>query len=206
MSIFSISMIRCYFITCLGVMAFTASAVAGSETSRETSTSESLRRFTLRQAIETAFQRNPDILRARQEIRRTKGVQIQVVSQALPHLDATAAFNYTDPSLRSGSSSGITSGSPVPTVTPVPTMTPIARAATMAPITRAATIGGNSDSFTIVSDTYDLRLTGSQLIYNGSVIPAIKGAGAAKGTAFRAASGRFQDDVLFQRSAPFARS
>jgi outer membrane protein TolC len=50
----------------------------------------------------------------------------------------------------------------------------------VAAIARAATIGGTSDSFTIVSDTYDLRLTGSQLLYNGSVIPAIRGASAAK--------------------------
>ena len=49
--------------------------------------------------------RNPAILTARQEIRRTKGVQIEVLSQALPHLDATAAFNYTDPHLRGSGSS-----------------------------------------------------------------------------------------------------
>ena len=85
----------------------------------------------MREAIETAFQRNPAILTARQEIRRTKGVQIEVLAQALPHLDATAAFNYTDPHLRGGSSSFSSTGStggvggvtptPIPSATPVPT-------------------------------------------------------------------------------------
>jgi len=166
---------RCALLAGLSLLLVTSRVDAGSETTSESSSS--LRRFTLRQAIETAFQRNPDILRARQEIRRTNGVQIQVVSQALPHLDATAAFNYTDPNLRSGSGSSVITGTPGPTATPVPTATP---APTVAKITRAATIGGTSDTFTIASDTYDLRLTGSQLLYNGSVIPAIKGAGFAR--------------------------
>jgi len=173
-------MIRCRFLTCLGVLALVFPAFAGSETrSRETTASDTRRSFTLRQAIETAFQRNPDILRARQEIRRTKGVQIQVISEALPHLDATAAFNYTDPSLRNSSGGGtiLTSPTPLPTITPVPTATP---APTMAAITSAAaSTGNNSSSPSLASNSYNLRLTGSQLLYNGSVIPAIKGAGAA---------------------------
>src|SRR5690349_13115263 len=91
----------------------TFTALAGSETTTKTSNSAvSARRFTLKQALETAFQRNPDVLRARQEIRRTKGVQIEVLSQALPHLTADAAFNWTEPSLRtsSGGGSGIITG------------------------------------------------------------------------------------------------
>ncbi|MGH7938572.1 MAG: hypothetical protein ACREFG_08700, partial [Chthoniobacterales bacterium] len=44
------------------------------------------REFTLEQAIFFAFQHNPQILNARQEIRRTKGLQIEVRADALPHL------------------------------------------------------------------------------------------------------------------------
>ena len=120
----------------LGALALASSAGAGSETA---TTSSSAPRFTLRQAIERAFQHNPAVLTARQEIRRTKGVQIQVRAQAIPHFDASGMFNHLDPNLRIGSSS----------------------------------------AFTVSDNSYNVSLTGSQLLYNGSVIPAIKGAAAA---------------------------
>src|SRR4029453_3269274 len=57
------------------------------------------RTFTLDQAILTALQRNPDILRGKQEIERTKGVILEIRAQALPHINAGATFNWTDPNL-----------------------------------------------------------------------------------------------------------
>src|SRR5215813_12556602 len=97
------SPLRCYglVVAIVGLLALAFSAPAGTESTQKT-TAVSARRFTLQQALETAFQRNPDILRARQEIRRTRGVQIEVRAQALPHLTADAAFNWTEASLRSG--------------------------------------------------------------------------------------------------------
>lgn len=164
-------MIRFRYFACLLLLTGSTLALAGSETTMKRSTSStSARRFTLREAIETAFQRNPDILRARQEIRRTKGVQIEVLSQALPHLDATAAYNYTDPALRGGSGSFITTGGGGTTPTPVPSATPLPSAT---PGTTTFTSSGITDY------SYNLRLTASQLLYNGSVIPAIRGAGSA---------------------------
>ena len=127
---------RHQFAVFLGVLALASSAGAGSETA---TTSSSAPRFTLRQAIERAFQHNPAILTARQEIRRTKGVQIQVRAEAIPHLDASGMFNHIAPSLRVGTES----------------------------------------AFSLSDNSYNVNLTGSQLIYNGSVIPAIKGAAAA---------------------------
>ena len=171
MHVSSAPMIRFRFLVSLTLIACSTLALAGSETTRTTSTSSSsARRFTLREAIETAFQRNPDILRARQEIRRTKGVQIEVLSQALPHLDASAAYNYTDPALRGGSGSSFTTTTggtptPVPSATPLPSATP-----------------GTTTTFTssgLTDYSYNLRITASQLLYNGTIIPAIRGAGAA---------------------------
>lgn len=163
----------------LVAIGISAVALAGTETTttRTTETRSQARRFTLREAIETAFQRNPSILTARQEIRRTKGVQIELLAQALPHLDATAAFNFTDPHLRgsSFSSTGSTGGvggvtpSPIPSATPVPTATPVG--------------GTNVTLVSITDNSYNVRLTGSQLLYNGSVVPAILGAGAARNAA-----------------------
>ena len=60
------------------------------------------RRFTLRRAIETALIQNPDILRARQEIERTKGLVVEVRAQALPNVEADAVFQQTDSDLRNG--------------------------------------------------------------------------------------------------------
>ena len=153
-----------------------AIAFAGTESIHESTSSSGARQFTLRQAVEFAFQHNPAILTARQEIRRTKGMQIEVVAQALPHLDATAAFNYTDPSLRGGTGSftststgGGVTPTPLPTITPTPSPGPSASPGTT-----------TTNSFGISDNSYNLRLTASQLLYNGSVIPAIRGAGLTR--------------------------
>jgi outer membrane protein TolC len=175
-------MIRLRLAVCLTLLALVSFALAGSETTQvKTASSTSTRRFTLREAIETAFQRNPDILRARQEIRRTQGVQIEVLSQALPHLDATAAFNYTDPNLRGGSGSSsitttTTGGGATPTA--APTATPLPSASPGTTTTTTFTSSGLTDY------SYNLNLTASQLLYNGSVIPAIRGAGSAANASF----------------------
>src|ERR1700720_3651615 len=99
------------FFLCVGI--FTAfgilggPAFAGTEgtggnerTSRGAATSAGkLPTFTLDQAILTALQRNPTLLNAEQEIKRTKGVIIQVRAQALPQINANANFQWVDPNL-----------------------------------------------------------------------------------------------------------
>ena len=73
---------------------------AGSEGRyRETVSSSRVPTFTLDQAILTALQRNPTLLNAEQEIKRTKGVIIQVRAQALPQINANANFQWVDPNL-----------------------------------------------------------------------------------------------------------
>src|SRR6059036_2630657 len=52
--------------------------------------------FTLNQAILTAVQRNPTLLNAEQEIKRTRGVIIQVRAQALPQVTARGNFEWID--------------------------------------------------------------------------------------------------------------
>src|SRR5205809_3393781 len=65
----------------------------------ETSSARGVPTFTLDQAILTALQRNPDLLVAEQEIKRTKGVIIEIRAQALPHITAAGSFEWTDPNL-----------------------------------------------------------------------------------------------------------
>jgi outer membrane protein len=64
-----------------------------------TATRAGIPRFTLDQAILTALQRNPDILRARQDIERTKGLYIEMRSAILPQLNGVADFQDVDPHL-----------------------------------------------------------------------------------------------------------
>src|SRR5215470_18722634 len=94
---------------CLGIAAmFGVSghpSFAGTEgryesTSRTRRTSEAaVPTFTLNQAILTAVQRNPTLLNAEQEIKRSRGVIIQVRAQALPQVGANANFQWVDPHL-----------------------------------------------------------------------------------------------------------
>src|SRR5712671_36627 len=76
----------------------------GSETTRSSSETRSVGRvptFTLDQAILTALQRNPTLLNAEQEIKRTRGVIIQVRAQVLPQINVNGRYDWTDPNLRS---------------------------------------------------------------------------------------------------------
>src|ERR1700730_4546346 len=79
-------------------------------TGRGTSSSHKVPTFTLDQAILTALQRNPTLLIAEQEIKRTKGVIIQVRAQALPNISARGNFDWTDPLLIGARIFGNTTG------------------------------------------------------------------------------------------------
>jgi len=94
----------------LVVSGFAASMIAASSLARAdtgegststggTSSSGKVPTFTLDQAILTALQRNPTLLNAEQEIKRTKGVIIQVRAQALPQINVNGTFEWTDPNL-----------------------------------------------------------------------------------------------------------
>src|SRR5881392_4201196 len=91
----------------LGQLAF-----GGSDTrsASETRSVGKVPTFTLNQAILTALQRNPALLNAEQEIKRTRGVIIQVRAQVLPEVTARAKYEWTDPHLVGARISGTTTG------------------------------------------------------------------------------------------------
>src|SRR6266496_4472360 len=136
--------------------------------------------FTLNQAILTAVQRNPTLLNAEQEIKRTRGVIIQVRAQALPQINANANFQWTDPHLTGarilGTTSTTTGFTPSTGSTAAASLmeglpsqvgdfrTPLA-AATPAPIQNVET----SDI------SYAISVTGTQLIFNGTTFNQIRG-------------------------------
>src|ERR1044072_6896331 len=124
------------FLLCLGLMASLGvpgqPSFAGTEgryetTSRTRTTSGgAVPTFTLDQAILTAVQRNPTLLNAEQEIKRSRGVIIQVRAQALPQINANAEFQWTDPHLTAARILGTPS-----TTTGVTPTTPSAAAASL---------------------------------------------------------------------------
>ncbi len=114
-------------------------------------------KFTLDQAIQAALQRNPDILRNLEEIKRTKGVIISVTAQALPQIGPSGTFTWTDPNLNRNNLIGNNFGtfvSPTPTPGPTPTPTPVP----------GSGIGGARNRFSDL--TYNIKITGTQQIIN----------------------------------------
>jgi outer membrane protein len=130
--------------------------------------------FTLDQAILTALQRNPTLLNAEQEIKRTKGVIIQVRAQALPQITAAGNFDWTDPNLVNARTVSTTAG--VPTGSPSTgtgasgslvesphSQVGDARTLAAAP---TATPGVRNAELSDVS--YSISVLGTQLIFNGT--------------------------------------
>src|SRR5882724_12341719 len=73
--------------------------------------------FRLDQAVITALAQNPTVLQALEEIRRTKGVIIQIRAEALPQIGPSFSWDWTDPNLRQNTSFS-TFGQVGPTPTP----------------------------------------------------------------------------------------
>src|SRR5580765_6984429 len=136
--------------------------------------------FTLDQAIQTALQRNPTLLIAEKEIRRTQGIIIQVRAQALPQVTARANFDWTDPNLIGarifGPTNGTTStsgttGGAASLVEPVPSQVREVQTPLAAPSPTPATINNVQAS----DVSYSISVLGSQLIFNGTTFPQIRG-------------------------------
>jgi outer membrane protein TolC len=136
------------------------------------------RRFTLNEAILTALQRNPTLLIAEQEIKRTQGVIIQIRAQILPQITATGDYEWIDPNLRSSifqNSTGTgttTPGGGASLVNSPPSQ--IKDIQQSAVPSRAA--AASSSTNTALSDvTYTISVLGTQLIFNGTSWPSIRG-------------------------------
>ena len=133
--------------------------------------------FTLDQAILMSLQQNPTLLNAEQEIKRSKGVIIQVRAQALPQITATANFDWTDPNLVNARTVSTTAGSTTGGTTPPPTGTSgsliespqsqVRQGGTSsAAASPTATPGAKNTSLSDIS--YSISVLGTQLIFNGT--------------------------------------
>src|SRR6266436_2661482 len=137
---------------------------------------------TLDQAILQALQRNPTLLNGEQEIKRTKGVIIQVRAQALPQVNVTANFVWTDPNLVNARTVSTTAGVPIGT-TPTGTgasgslveapRSQVGDARTFAAAATTATPGVRNTELSDIS--YSISVIGTQLIFNGTTFNQIRG-------------------------------
>jgi outer membrane protein TolC len=141
------------------LLAAGAMALAGEQPMTAVRTTQDL---TLDEAVQTAVRQNPDIQRAEQEIRRTRGVVLQVQAQAYPQITAGSQFAQESKNLildgattsSNSSSSSSTSGS----------------SSTMGSSTGSSSgLLGESNPMT---ESWNLTVTASQLIYSGGQVTA----------------------------------
>jgi outer membrane protein len=169
----------------LGSPSFGGSETRSSSEKRsgsETRSAGKIPTFTLDQAILTALQRNPTLLNAEQEIKRTKGVIIQVRAQALPQINVNATYDWTDPNLVNARTVSTTAGIPTGT-TPTGTgasgslvespQSQVGDARTFAAAAPTATPGVTNTQLSDVS--YSISVIGTQLIFNGTTYNQIRG-------------------------------
>src|SRR5437762_2181352 len=143
-----------------------------------TSYAQKVPTFTLDQAILTALQRNPVLLNGEQEIKRTRGVIIQVRAQVLPQVTARANFDWTDPHLVGARILGTTTGTGT-----TPTVATGAACLFESPPSQVRDIQVQLADPTPIpiqkvqaSDiSYSISVTGTQLIFNGTTFPEIRG-------------------------------
>jgi outer membrane protein TolC len=173
---------RKYFV----IFGFAAAMIAASSVARAgtgegststgggTSSSGKVPTFTLDQAILTALQRNPTLLNAEQEIKRTKGVIIQVRAQALPQINVNGNFEWTDPNLVGARVLGGTTGT---STTPGTATTSGAASLVDSPASQVADPSPTpSARATELSDvSYTISVLGKQLIFNGTTFNEIRG-------------------------------
>src|SRR5215216_859752 len=144
--------------------------------------SDKIPTFTLQQAILTALQRNPALLNAEQEIKRTRGVIIQVRAQVLPQVTARANFEWTDPNLQgarvfgtsttgTNTTPGTTTGGASSLFEPVPSQVGEVRPPLAPPSPTPVTIRNIEQS----DISYSISVLGTQLIFNGTSYPQIRG-------------------------------
>jgi outer membrane protein TolC len=180
---------RIFFLS-LGILAtfglLCASSFGGSETTYRTGTGSAGRipTFTLDQAILTALQQNPTILNAEQEIKRTKGVIIQVRAQALPQVNAQGQFEWIDPNLTGArifgtnttTGTGTTPGTATGGAGAAALMeSPGSQVRDVQPPLAAASPTPSIKNAQASDVSYSISVLGSQLIFNGTTFNQIRG-------------------------------
>jgi outer membrane protein TolC len=144
-----------------------------------TSSAQKVPTFTLGQAILTALQRNPTLLNAEQEIKRTKGVIIQIRAQILPHITPSVTYEWTDPNLigarvLGGTSTTTGSGAGAAAATPL-VDSPQSQVREIRPPLADPAPTPTATNTQLSDVSYSISVLGTQLIFNGTTWPSIRG-------------------------------
>ena len=164
------------FAVCCVLVSRSFSGTEGTRSGSGTGSAGKVPTFTLDQAILTSLQQNPALLNAEQEIKRTKGVIIQVRAQALPQITAQGTFDWTDPNLVNARTISTTAGTTTGTT---PTGTGASGSLIESPQSQVTDVRGSGAAAaptatpgarnTQLSDvSYTISVTGSQMIFNGT--------------------------------------
>jgi len=135
-------------------------AMALAQTAPMTSTAvKPMDELTLDEAVETAVRQNPEIINAEQEIRRTRGVVLEVEAQAFPQVTVGSEFAQTAKNL-------LLDGAP----------SPVSMATSSGSNAAGAAAGGGGGEAALQSnpmtESWDVTVTASQLVYSGGQVVA----------------------------------
>ncbi|MDQ3623098.1 MAG: TolC family protein [Verrucomicrobiota bacterium] len=125
--------------------------------------------LTLTKAVGIALGQNPDILKAIQDLQRSRGFIIEVRAEALPQLSLNANYDTQESRLNQTFDRGATQGSEE--ITLPDTIDP-AFGAALGPIFAALSGTGQPGSREIPDQTYNISLQVSQLLYSGGRVRA----------------------------------
>jgi outer membrane protein TolC len=126
----------------------------------------SSREITLDDAVQLAVRQNPDILNAEQEIKRTRGVVLEVQAQAMPQITVGNDFSQTEKNLLLDGGGGAATS----------TESSVAATSGSGSSTRSSSEGSSSSGASVsnnpMTQSWDVSITASQLIYSGGQVAA----------------------------------
>jgi len=143
----------------LAASMMTAAGTSGEGTPGTVGPARTTEDLTLDEAVRMAVRQNPDILKAEDEIRRTRGVVLQVQAQALPQVVVGTGFSQESKNL-------LLAGAPIsPGGSPITSGSGTTDAASAASTSTAGAANPMTQS-------WDVTVTASQLIYSGGQVVA----------------------------------
>lgn len=115
--------------------------------------------LTLDQAVQIALRQNPEILKAIEEIRRIRGLVVEVRAMALPNVGLSSRYNQTDPNLIDSPTGDVGST----------TFSTVDAAGN--PVAVEQNVGGFG-AFTTQDKSWQISIEAKQVIYSGGQVKA----------------------------------
>ncbi len=153
------------FLFAVALFALPVSSFAG----RDADTDSDPIELTLDRAIHIALTQNPVILKAIEEIRRTRGLVVEVRAQALPQVGLSASYNQTDPRLIEG---GINDSGAATEIVVEESTVQGDSGSIGAPGNASASPTNSFSAFPVQNKSWQVAIEARQLIYSGGQVRA----------------------------------